>query len=94
MQSQNSEQARRGGHNRLSKRAEAIQGFVCHSCGHVFAPEDGDPRELPLFDDCEGQCVVTAALICADRPVDEPEGEDDDDDDGGPVRRVPSVPSF
>lgn len=91
MQSQNSEQARRGGHNRLSKRAEAIQGFVCHSCGHVFAPEDGDPRELPLFDDCEGQCVVTAALICADRPGDQ---EDDDDDDAPQLERDRRVPNF
>lgn len=90
MQSENREQDRRR-LNGLTRKA-AIQSFVCHSCGHVFSPEDGDPSQLPLFPDCEGQCLVTAALICADRPAEDDMLGDEDGEEperAAPVRRHP-----
>lgn len=72
----------RGGHHQLVRR-EAVQTFVCHSCGHVFGAEDGDPRQLPLFAECQNECLVTAALVCADRPTDREDDDDGDDGDNG-----------
>lgn len=50
-----------------------MQVYVCQSCGQIITP-DQDVRRLPLYQDCEGQCVITVALVCQDRP---PEAEDD-----------------
>lgn len=59
--------------NRQGRNGLGIRAYVCHTCGMVL---DGmeDPV-LPMFPECNNECCITPALVCAGRPRDE--GRDD-----------------
>lgn len=42
----------------------AVQAFGCATCGELFPQA---PARLPVWEDCDDECCITACLISGDR---------------------------
>lgn len=51
-------------HGPALNSAPAVQAFGCATCGELFPQA---PSVLPVWDDCDDECCITACLICRDR---------------------------